>query len=266
MKSYGIIECSIICCVYSSFPVAMFPIIRSDGINIDNCFFISKCLWTELRIPFFRTSSTIYSSPSERYVIAQRQSYNKSTSLNLCNNSQKIGIAAETSYSLGSGFPLQRLERTQAITFIISKLVLLSLSYKFSIASIAPYYINKSRYFGLSPATFPIAQRACSAISLIWWFAKLTKHGMTPLSIKDLTWMWDPEAILVIAHVASSWRCGSLSFFINWIRVCTTLASITYWIGAPVFDSTFRSPIAPKCYSNRFIDLILSVIPTKSLS
>jgi len=218
MKSYGIIECSIICCVYSSFPVAMFPIIRSDGINIDNCFFIltkmheqvsfrifySKCLWTELRIPFFRTSSTIYSSPSERYVIAQRQSYNKSTSLNLCNNSQKIGIAAETSYSLGSGFPLQRLERTQAITFIISKLVLLNLSYKFSIASIAPYYINKSRYFGLSPATFPIAQRACSAISLIWWFAKLTKHGMTPLSIKDLTWMWDPEAILVIAHVASS--------------------------------------------------------------
>lgn len=103
-----------------------------------------------------------------------------------------------------------------------------------------------SLYTAQSPAIFPRAQSACSAISLWGDLNNWTNKGIPPLSIIVWVWWEVPDAILVKAQAASSYRWTCSYYLINSMNLGTILLSMTYWIGGPSStDKIFLNPITP---------------------
>jgi len=104
----------------------------------------------------------------------------------------------------GIGRPLQRLEMAQVPCFIMFLfMVLMTSSLRFT----SPFCSKtKSRLCGESPAILPIAHKAYSATMGYLLFNSFTNKGMPPKSIMVWVCVVVPEATLVSAHAASSYK------------------------------------------------------------
>ena len=157
---------------------------------------------------------------------------------------QKTGKLSFTILYSAKGLPLQRLERAQVPCLIMLKLVLeTTILHSWGQA---PQRRIRSLNEGQSPEMLPIAQMACSTIS-IWLLYKIcTIRFRPPLSIIDYVCYVVPEAMLVMAQVDSSCSWGYSWHFISSSSLGTVLASITSWTGEFFsIANILRIPITP---------------------
>lgn len=140
------------------------------------------------------------------------------------------------------GFRRQRLAKAHMAFLFNSSSYASSYSYTILISfCMASYLMHSFLETTLSAAILATAHMACSTIIRYFESRRDTTIGITPLSTK-LWQYWDSsEAMLVIHHRASSWKCAHV--------VCDAISSIL--IANPKSSTSWMFPFVP--FANIFL-------------